>query len=249
MKKAVSIFALILICASPVFSQLGNQNDDNEVIVVRDPKERAPSLSVGLLFGAPRGDFEEIYDGVPVGFGGQLLFNLGQSPLELGLDGSWQSMGNNSDDIRILAGQDSEGNNVYERGEIDVNNNIYTYHAVGRFKPFSGRFQIYGDILGGFKTYSTKTKIESEESSAQAEAETNKEFRDFAVSYGWAAGMKFRLTRSFAVEARFSNLKGGKTEYVDPDSVEIGPEGGLTYDTNESATDIMTFQAGISFEF
>lgn len=247
MKKLIAILFLVSVGISPVFSQ--RSNDQQEVVVVRDPKERAPSLSIGLLFGSPRGEFEEAYQGMPVGIGGALLFNLGQSPLELGVEGSWQSMGTNSEDIRILVDQDDAGNNIYERGTIDVNNNIYTYHAVGRIKPLSGRFQIYGDILGGFKTYSTKTKIESEESTASESIETNKEFRDFALSYGWAAGMKFRITRSFAVEARFSNLRGGQSEFVDPDSVEIGSEGELDYQTNETATDIIIFQAGVSFEF
>jgi hypothetical protein len=54
---------------------------------------------------------------------------------------------------------------------------------------------------------------------------------------------------NLTVEGRFSNMRGGNIEFIDPTSIEINDTGDLNYTRITSNTDMWLFQAGIGFEF
>lgn len=210
-------------------------------------QRRVPSLSVGLDVGAPRGQFADNFEGLPVGVGGQFLSNMGRSPLEAGFGFSWMSRGQMNEDIWIFQGTDVDGDEVFSRGEVSVNSNIYTYNGVLRLKPFAGAIQPYGDLIAGVRNFSTVSIIRPDEDDG---SETrDRQHRDFTYTYGWAAGLKIRLTPVMFVEGRFSNLYGGGVDFIDRKSIFVGEEGVLDYDVRTSRTDMYIYQLGISFQF
>ena len=210
---------------------------------------RGPSWSIGFQAVQPRGEFQSIYDGNPVGIGGSFLINGARSPFEFGVGYGWQSMGKQEEGIRILEGQNIDGEDVYASGQMTVNSNIHTYQVIARFKPFTGKIQPYVDGLLGFKAFTTKTTILADNGSYSEVVDEDKEARDVSAFFGWAAGIKVEVARSFMLEGRFEAIEGGKTIFINPETIEIDKEGGLSYDRESSATDVYVFQLGFSIEF
>ena len=244
---------MILLLSISSFGQIRNDRDRDRIDDRRyrdsfmENRRRAPSLSMGVQVVDPVGDFGNNFGGTPAGLAGMFTANLARSPFEIGFGASWNSMGHNSDDILIHIGEDIDGNDLYSDGRMTVNNNIYTYHAVGRFKPFAGPIQPYIDVLGGFKTFSTKAKLR--EDGASEDLDVYREARDYALSSGWGAGLKVRLNDYIMIEGRFEKLKGGEVDFIDPGSVIINYDGHLDYNLKTSKTNSNVFQLGVSVEF
>ncbi|MFM1931989.1 MAG: hypothetical protein RL226_1292, partial [Bacteroidota bacterium] len=234
---------VFLLFASALAAQTQNQPQQNRVV----RNQRAPSLSFGVVVAEPQGQFDESFTGTPVGLGGQFLTNLRRSPFELGVGFHWLSQGQQSKDIYIFQGVDALGDEVYDKGTMSVRNNIYAYNTMMRFKPFAGRVQPYGELIGGIQNFSTSTIIKGDGSSS--EEVRDRAFRDFTLTYGWAAGLKVHVLPNLTVEGRFSNMRGGNIEFIDPTSIEINDTGDLNYTRITSNTDMWLFQAGIGFEF
>lgn len=243
MKKIIFIFAAALL-ASQCFAQ---QNNDRKNRKKKNP--RAPSLSIGTQLADPQGQFGFQYEGYPIGLAGQVLLNSGQGPFDFGVAAAWQAMGSNKREIDIFQGEDIQGDDIWSKGTMSVRNNSYLYHGVARLKPFNGAFQMYGDLLGGLKSFSTKTVIEKDNGGYTEVIDSRRDHRDFAISYGWASGIKIRLLDGMMLECRFEKLLGGQTTFIDPNSIVIDENGGLTYEEIETKTNVMNYQLGVSFEF
>ncbi len=209
---------------------------------------RVPTLSVGFEFAFPQNEFDRNFEGVPVGVGGQFLSNAGRrSPFEFGMGFSWLSRGSQKEDVWVFRGVDLNNNEIYDRARMSVNSNIYTYNAIARFKPLLGRVQPYIDGLAGVRNFSTSTVIRPEDKSTDPLRE--RQTRDFALTYGYAAGVKVRVTPALMVEGRFSNLYGTQVSYVDRSTLEIDQEGKITYEKISSRTDMFIIHLGVCFEF
>ncbi len=234
------VFALILFSTFDLSAQRRTRDERGN---------RGPSLSIGFQVVQPRDEFKSIYEGNPVGIGGLFLINGRRSPFEFGVGYGWQSMGKQDESIRILEGQDVDGNDIYTSGQITVNSNIKTYQTVARFKPFAGKVQPYIDGILGFKSYTTKTTILADNGSYSEVIDEDKEAKDVSGVFGWATGIKFEVARSFMLEGRFEALQGGRTTFINPETIEIDKEGGLTYSKENSNTNVYLFQIGFSIEF
>ncbi len=212
--------------------------------------ERNPSLAIGLQVAEPRGQFDQNYDGYPTGIAANFTAPVRRSPFELGVGFAWNSMGNSREDVSVFIGQDKTGDDVYEQGEMRITSNNYRYHMVGRFKPFKGPFQIYGDVMAGVERFTTSTDIELTGSGYTEVIEENTAHRDFGWSIGWALGTRIRVARSFFIDARFENLNGGTATFVDQESILINPDDNtLDFQTKETRTNKFTYQLGIALEF
>lgn len=239
MKKVGIIFVFITLAISTM-AQVGFQDWQRR-------QRRVPSISFGLDVGEPRGQFAQNFDGVPVGIGGQFLSNIRRSPIEAGFGFSWMSRGSMNEDVWIYQGVDVDGDDVFSQGEVSVNSNIYTYNGVLRLKPFAGAIQPYGDLIVGIRNFSTVSIIRPDEDDGPETRD--RQHRDFTYTYGWAAGLKVRLTPVMYVEGRFSNLYGGAVDFIDRETIEVGDEGIIGYDFLSSRTDMFIYQLGISFQF
>lgn len=209
---------------------------------------RVPTLSVGFEFAIPQNEFSNNFEGLPVGVGGQFLTNAGRrSPFEFGMGFSWLSRGSSKEDVWLVDVIDLNGNEIYTRATMAVNSNIYTYNAIMRFKPMLGRVQPYIDGLAGVRNFSTSTIIRYEDRTRDHDKE--RQTRDFALTYGFAAGVKVRVTPSLMVEGRFSNLYGTQVSYVDRSTLQITDEGRISFDKKSSRTDMHIVHLGVCFEF
>lgn len=246
---------LLLLLSTGLFAQVNNQrqntnrqntNRQNQINNRNRPNFiRTPSLSIGIVVMEPQGAFDRNYDGIPAGINGQFMINMGNAPIDFGGGFAWFSRGGTSSDIDIYEGTDADGDDYYVEGTMDVNSNIYAYDAIARFRPFNGIIQPYGDAIAGFQTYSTKTKITAID--GNTEDIVDRAHRDFAVSFGWAAGLKVKISPSIAVEGRFSNIIGSEVKFVDRESVEINADGDLFFDQKNSSTSHYLYQVGVSF--
>lgn len=245
MKKHILLFVSSALLVSTCFGQQNNNINNRN----NKKNHRAPSLSIGAQLGDPQGQFGFQYEGYPAGLAGQFLVNYGQSPFEAGFSAAWQAMGSKKKDIDIYKGEDIAGDDIWSQGSMSVRNNSYLYHGIVRIKPFDGAIQLYGDLLGGIKTFSTKTMIEEDNGGNTEVLDSRLDHRGFAISYGWAAGIKIRLTEGVMLEGRFEKLLGGQTTFIDPTSIMIDDEGGLSFEELSTQTNVMNYQLGISFEF
>lgn len=208
---------------------------------------RVPTLSVGFEFAFPQNEFNDNFAGVPVGVGGQFLTNNGtRSPFEFGLGFSWLSRGSSTEPVWLLEGVDINGNEIYTRADLSINSNIYTYNGIVRFKPLLGRVQPYVDGLAGVRNFSTVSVIRPEDGS---DPTRQRQTRDFAFTYGYAAGVKVRVIPNMLVEGRFSNLYGTQVSFVDRETLKLGNNNEIDYEEKSSRTDMFIVHLGVCFEF
>ena len=214
--------------------------------------QRKPGLTLGLQVAQPLGEFASIYDDVPVGLAGQFVSPINRvMPIEFGIGYSWNSMGNKSQDVSVFVGTDELGDDIYEEGTLYMNSNSNRFNVVGRFRPINGKLQPYGDVTAGIETFRTKTTINLVTDNTGYSSGNNAETQQFDLTsyYGWAAGLRIRLSTNLFLDMRFENLIGGTATYVDTDSVVINGESDIQFDTKTSKTDKYTYQLGLTFDF
>jgi hypothetical protein len=212
---------------------------------------RNVALGFGIQVAQPLGEFAEVYDGYPAGVQGYLSIPMNNSPFEMGIAAAWNSMGMQSETVSVFIGQDLQGDDLYEMGDLDINSNVTRYHAFARVRPFNGGFQVYADGLVGAQVFTTKTTVSLDDSASGVVVdEDNVEMRDVTLQYGWAGGVRIRVAPTVFVEGRFEHLRGGVAAYADPSSIVFDEQSGdLLFETLESTTDSYTYQLGITFQF
>jgi opacity protein-like surface antigen len=199
------------------------------------------TLSGGLYIGEPVGSFDQTYGRELIGVGGNFSVPMRRLPFESGLAFSWQSMGGD-DDIVSLDSTFSDA-----EGTLRVKANMYSMHALVRFNPLRGNINPYFDVLGGFRTFSTRTKVKVDDVSGNVINERNE--RDYTFSGGWAVGLMYTVTSNIYVEGRYEKLNGGKVTYVDPESITITPGGLVTYESRTTTSDLFNIVIGFGFKF
>lgn len=199
------------------------------------------TLSGGLFIGEPINDFDRNFGRELIGVGGNFSVPMRRLPFESGMAFNWATMGGD-DDIVALDSSFSAS-----EGELQVKANMYAVHASIRLNPLKGGVNPYVEALGGFRTFSTRTKVKIEDVTGSVINERLE--RDFTWSYGWAAGLMYTVTSNVYVEGRFENLRGGKVSYVDANSIEISPNGLVTYESLTSRSDMFNIVLGFGFKF
>ena len=252
MKKAfLLLFALLSVglASAQVAPQNANRNAQRGSIWMHPRYFRAPTLSIGFEFAFPQNEFDNNFTGVPVGIGGQFLTNNGtRSPFEFGVGFSWLSRGSSTESVFLLEGVDINGDAIFSRADLSINSNIYTYNGIVRFKPLLGRVQPYIDGLAGVRNFSTTSVIKREDG---GEPTRERETRNFAFTYGYAAGVKVRIIPNMMVEGRFSNLYGTQVSFVDRETIAIDSNNNneVTFQEKSSRTDMFIAHLGVCFEF
>jgi len=233
MKKVYILIALTIITSAAIAQRTG----------------RSPSLGFGVQVVEPKGKFAEEFDGYPAGFSGTFAAPMGNSPFEIGVSVSWNNMGSQREDVDIYVYTDENGIDIYEPGDMSVKSNNNRYLLLGRFRPLGGGFQPYVEGLTGVETYVTKTDVSIDDNSFEGVSNTDRQHWDMALSLGWAAGLRIRMSQSIFLEARFENLRSGRATFVNKDSIIINSDNSLEFETRESRTDKWTYQLGLAFEF
>ena len=130
---------------------------------------------------------------------------------------------------------------------MNVNSNIYTGAGIVRLRPFTGRIQPYAEFSAGGRSFSTVSIITIDDTEEQ-ETRDN-QHRDFALTYGWGAGIRVKLTSTIGIEGRFINMSGTGVELVDRETIQVDPDGRIDFDRLTTRTDMWSLQLGISFGF
>lgn len=241
MKKALLtgiVAAVIFLLAVPAAAQ-------------RNRNLRGPSLAFGVQVAQPTGQFSQQYDGYPIGIAANFSAPLSRSPLEIGFGYAWNNMGSQTEEVSVLVGQDVDGDDIYENGDLQIRSNTNRYQMLARLRPFNGMIQPYVDGVAGLETYRTKTTIDIVSDFVGYSEGQNAETQSFDMTYsfGWAAGLRIRLAPNLFLDGRFESLIGGPAKYVDQNTIEVVNAQELDFEVKSSRTDKFTYQLGLAATF
>jgi hypothetical protein len=129
--------------------------------------------------------------------------------------------------------------------DVETSNSVIQGLFFIRLQPAKGPFRPYIEGLAGVSYLSTDTTI-TEREFPWDEIASDTNFSDFALAAGGGAGVEVHLWGVLDIKARY--LTGSKAKYLKEGSIVY--EGGqAVYLYQESATNLLSFQAGVSFRF
>jgi hypothetical protein len=217
------------------------------LLALISPSRTLGQVNLGGYFtiALPQGEFEESVENNGYGFIGQALFSVGGTPVSIG--GSFGGAIYGRETRREPFSLTIPDVTV----EVETNNYILLGHLVLRLQPPVGPFRPYAEGVIGFHYLFTQTTIESREENIASD--TN--FDDGVFSYGGGGGIMFGVYEGGAakpvsvyvdVGARY--LKGGKARYLQEGSIRR-EDGRVLYDIDESETDLLAIQIGVTVQF
>lgn len=205
------------------------------------------SLSFGL--GIPTGDFNENTNNL--GYGGNVYIGaeFPNSPVGVGIDFSVFAFGRNT--RKAPFSETIPGVRV----DVITTNTIVQPHLVLRLQPREGLVRPYAEGLFGFKYLFTDTRVQDERREDETIA-SSRNFDDFALSAGGAAGVHIRVAqgnpgseqnsfRAIYLKLGLQYMWGREAEYLDisdgynPDNPQV----------RQSNTTMLIPMIGVSFQF
>jgi hypothetical protein len=202
--------------------------------------------SLKFTVGLPRAEFADQLDAT--GFGGNVSAAVGfpGSPLLIGLDAGYMLYGHER--------RNEAFSTTIPDVTVDVvtDNSLASGHIFLRLKPDLPGIQPYADALFGFKYFFTETRIESENFD-QNEITRSTNFDDTAMSYGFGGGVKIKVYSPPGKGGVFLDLgakylMGSEAEYLKEGSIRR-ENGQVTFDVNNSRTDMLLIQFGVGMSF
>jgi hypothetical protein len=206
------------------------------------------SLSFGL--GIPTGDFNENTNNL--GYGGNVYIGaeFPNSPVGVGLDFSVFAFGRSTRNVPF---SETVGGAV--RVDVITTNTIVQPHLVLRLQPRDGLVRPYAEGLFGFKYLFTDTRVQDERREDETIA-SSRNFDDFALSAGGAAGVHIRVAqgnpgsqqnsfRAIYVKLGLQYMWGREAEYLDisdgydPDNPQV----------RQSNTTMLIPMIGVALQF
>lgn len=212
-----------------------------------EPEENTPAwhlfLNGNLQLGIPVEAFRQNLDRNGFGGGGIFLLQLKTLPVFAGLELSGITY--DSESIRYTV---NVGGFLTDY-KLSTRNNIFLGHVVFRVQP-EIRFPIrpYFDGMIGFKHLYTRTVLEEEDTDT-TNGDTDQ--KDWAFSYGGAAGIQLSLFRnkSVTIDLRCAYLPGANANYLVRRENANGPfDDPLdAFEETSSPTTLLLPQIGVTF--
>jgi len=205
--------------------------------------------SLKFTVGLPRAEFADQLDAT--GFGGNLDVAIGfpGSPLLVGIDAGYMIYGHER--------RNEPFSTTIPDVTVDVvtDNNVAMGHIFLRFKPDLPGIKPYADALFGFKYFFTETRIESEQFD-EDEITRSTNFDDTAMSYGFGGGVKIDLFTPTGedgpggvyLDLGAKYLMGSEASYLQEGSIRRA-NGQVTFDVDQSKTDMLLIQFGVGITF
>ena len=222
-------------------------------------------FDIGIGGHFPQGEFkdQEVPQSFALDLNGYYYFN-GHAAIGLNLGGSQYG----------FSERDIPFNQWTSVGLIEqTRNNTFHGNLLLRIIPFKGPVQIYGEALGGFRNLYTETKLFSNSNNCddpdtdidECEIASETNATDTAFGYGLGGGIEVGIA-SFVDEETQSSSKitlfiegsylwGGEIQYLKEGGITVTPDPNgvafpnVTYDWNESRTDIFQVMVGIGIKF
>jgi len=208
---------------------------------------------IGLTFGGafPTGAFRDNlgHDGFSLDlFAGS---RLGNSPFTFGLDVFYMIYGLRSRDEYI-------GGDIPVQVNVETSNNVLQGLLYLKCQPRNGRMRPYVEVLAGFSYLYTRTSLSGTEYPYD-EIVSDTNFDDTTLCEGGGIGVDILLKRGrrntsggrgseIRLDFKVRYLLGGRAQYLRDDSI-LYEDGRFTYLYRESATNLVSAQAGLLFVF
>lgn len=203
-------------------------------------ENRSATLSGGLEFGIPLGEFDHTWGNTTAGLSANIAIPMRTLPLEFGYDFAWGRMGSESSAEQV------QGNILGARSgrTVDVRSNVFGHHGLIRLNPLRGKVRPYGEVMLGARNFVTRSTVSTPEGVSSDERDGS-----WVTSYGWAVGAMYSIGRQVYVEGRVERLFSGKVDYVDPNTIRIANDGNVSFEKLNSRTDALQIQLGIGLRF
>lgn len=207
-------------------------------------QDRPAAIAGGLEIGIPIGEFDNTWGHQMAGLSANMVVPMRRLPLYFGFDFAWGHMGGKTVEVAV----DEEGV-ASTTGDLSVRSNAYGYHGLVRLQPFTGKVSPYIEAMGGLRQFTTRTEIKVDGLDQPIMEQRNE--NAFIGSGGWAAGVQILpgKSRNFLLEMRVERLDGGRVTYVNPDAIEISPEGDVDYGTLSSGVRVVNITFGVGIRF
>lgn len=239
MKRLFSIFFLLFLPLSCLFAQ--------------------GEAGLGLRVVVPTGTFRQASDAWGGGVALNALFNIGGrgSVLMLGGELSYTLYGHSTQNFTVNIANAGWAS-FNRRYELEVNNNMFMGHLVGRIKPdLDGNIHPYADGLFGFNYLYTNANLRDitllNNNNNNNDTQTRNTLSDITLSYGGAVGIQFG-GGNIKFDVKCYYLFGGNADYYDRSSVRYTTDNNGTVNANfsepkSSKTDVIIPQIGLIVMF
>ncbi len=211
------------------------------------------TVSGGIVVGAPQGDFAAKVG--RNGYGGEIYggYAPAASPFSVGL--SLRIMNYGYDSRRVPFSTTTPGVFV----TLTTTNNFLMFDLEGRLQPNAGWVRPYLAGMLGFNLLSTSTTIKNESTNEDIASSSNE--NDGAFNYGAGAGVDILLWTAEPEEREpgdvgqvllhigVASVYGGRAKYLKEGSIVDLGGGRVQYDVQESNTDLMLYQLGVTLTF
>ena len=215
---------------------------------------------VGIDFdlAAPQGEFSDQLD--KLGWGLNIMggYRFADTPFMLGLEFGFMNFGR---DVR-----DAPLSTTIPDLRVEVENSYNLVHGdlLLRLIPPPTTVRPYIEGLVGFNYFYTETVIRDRGSFSGEERLRDTNFEDTALSYGFGAGVQFRLYQDRATERAPDEVMpsgvyvtlasrymfGREAEYLQEGSIDVVTRPGeVLYDVSRSETDLLYFKLGLVITF
>lgn len=241
-----------------------NANDTSTSVKV-DPNQpiHGGVLSLGGLLCFPQGELATLTnDAVGYGFDFTLLFNMAGKRSRAEWESRWVNVyaGGNCQFMRLQTKEDSYTiDEKYSSTEVTskVKNNITSFGVLGRVEFFPGKLKLFIEGGGGTRVFTGKHTFKIENTPKGSSnpddvytKEDNTTLRtSFLGSYSYGGGLRMSGD-VVGVEFKVMAARGTKAEYVDMESITFDRTNeSVSYQTQKTGTDMLTFQIAVSGRF
>lgn len=220
-------------------------------------------LCLGGTLGFPLGELAtNMNEAIGYGFDISLLFNLAGKRSRAEWDRRWVNVyaGGNFQFLRLQGKKDNytiEGNNSSTDVTSKVKNNISSLGVLGRVEFFPGKLKLFIEGGAGARVFKGKHEyklvitpdVSNHPNDVRVEEETKTLKTSFLGSYSYGGGLRM-CSDVVGIEFKVMYVNGAQAEYVDMESLKFNRANEtVTYDTKKSATEMVTFQIGVSGRF
>lgn len=218
-------------------------------------QEFQAALDFGV--GIPQGEFKDQSDHVGGGINVMGGYRFANSPIMLGMEFGFMNFGTDTREEPLST--------TIPDLKVEVENSYNLAHGdlFLRLIAPPATVRPYVDGLFGFNYFFTETVIRDRDDFFDEDKLSDTNFEDTALSYGFGAGVQFRLwqkkggdtglTEDMQPSSVYLNLRsrymfGREAKYLQKGSIKID-DGQVSYDVTQSETNLLHFKIGVAVNF